>query len=179
MTRGLKFLSAVLLWVLCISPAVAVNAYGVWTNGPDKGEAFFPIAVWLQNPAKAPQYKAAGFNTYIGLWKGPTELQLNQLKSAGMKVICHQNDVALARLDDKTIIGWMHGDEPDNAQSLGKGKGYGPPIPPAKIIADYKRIKANDPSRPVILNLGQGVAWDGWHGRGVRTNHPQDYPAYF
>jgi hypothetical protein len=28
------------------------------------------------------------------------------------------------------------------------------------------------------LNLGQGVAWDGWHGRGVRTNHPEDYPQY-
>jgi hypothetical protein len=30
----------------------------------------------------------------------------------------------------------------------------------------------------VLLNLGQGVAWDGWHGRGVRTNHPEDYPQY-
>ena len=24
----------------------------------------------------------------------------------------------------------------------------------------------------------QGVAWDGWRGRGVRTNHPEDYPEY-
>ena len=30
----------------------------------------------------------------------------------------------------------------------------------------------------MILNLGQGVAWDGWHGRGVRTNHPEDYVEY-
>jgi hypothetical protein len=22
------------------------------------------------------------------------------------------------------------------------------------------------------------VAWDGWYGRGVRTNHPEDYPEY-
>ena len=28
-----------------------------------------------------------------------------------------------------------------------------------------------------MLNLGQGVAWDGWYGRGVRTNHPEDYAA--
>ncbi len=55
MTRGVSVLSAVLLWSLCISPAVAGNAYGRWSNGPDKGEAFFPIEVWLQNPAKAPQ----------------------------------------------------------------------------------------------------------------------------
>ena len=81
-------------------------------------------------------------------------------------------------MDDPTIIGWMHGDEPDNAQSLGKGKGYGPPILPKKITADYYKIRQTDPTRPVILNLGQGVAWDGWRGRGVRTNHPEDYPEY-
>jgi hypothetical protein len=72
----------------------------------------------------------------------------------------------------------MHGDEPDNAQSLGQGKGYGPPILPKKITADYYKIQQADPTRPVLLNLGQGVAWDGWHGRGVRTNHPEDYPEY-
>jgi hypothetical protein len=95
-----------------------------------------------------------------------------------MPVICSQNRYARTILDEKIIVGWMHGDEPDNAQSLGKGKGYGPPIPPAKIVEDYKRIAAADPTRPVLLNLGQGVAWDGWIGRGVRTNHPEDYPEY-
>jgi hypothetical protein len=100
------------------------------------------------------------------------------LKNAGMTVICHQNEVGLKHIDDPTIIGWMHGDEPDNAQSLGKGKGYGPPIRPKKIIDDYQNIRRADPTRPVLLNLGQGVAWDGWHGRGVRTNHPEDYPEY-
>ena len=29
-----------------------------------------------------------------------------------------------------------------------------------------------------MLNLGQGVAWDGWYGRGSRTNHPEDYAQY-
>ena len=72
----------------------------------------------------------------------------------------------------------MHGDEPDNAQSLGEGKGYGPPILPEKIVESYERIRAADPTRPVLLNLGQGVAWDGYYGRGVRTNHPEDYPEY-
>ena len=80
--------------------------------------------------------------------------------------------------DEKTIVGWMHGDEPDNAQSLGKGKGYGPPILPDKIVEAYRKIKQHDPSRPVMLNLSQGVAWDGWIGRGVRTNHPEDYTQY-
>jgi hypothetical protein len=151
------------------------SPYAKWPKGP--GDAF-PIAVWLQDPGLAPRYKAAGINLYVGLWKGPTEKQLADLKAAGMRVICDQNAVGLAHKDEPIIVGWMHGDEPDNAQSLGKAKGYGPPVLPAKIVEDYKKIVAADPTRPVLLNLGQGVAWDGWVGRGVRTNHPEDYAEY-
>ena len=118
------------------SQAPSANPYGRWQNGPAHDENFFPIAVWLQPPAQARQYLDAGFNTYVALWEGPTEEQLTALKQAGMKVICEQNVVSLKHLNDPTIIGWMHGDEPDNAQELGAGKGYGPPIPPATIIAE-------------------------------------------
>jgi hypothetical protein len=31
---------------------------------------------------------------------------------------------------------------------------------------------------PIVLNLGQGVAWDDYIGRGTRTRHPEDYPRY-
>jgi hypothetical protein len=152
--------------------------YTRWQRGPSHDESFFPVAVWLQSPANAGRYRAAGFNLYVGLWKGPTQEQLRTLTQAGMRVICHQNAVGRAQLDNPIIVGWMHGDEPDNAQSLGRGKGYGPPIEPEKIVADYQRIRAVDPNRPVLLNLGQGVAWDGWRGRGVRTGHPEDYRQY-
>lgn len=139
---------------------------------------FFPLAVWLQNPANAARYKAAGINLYVGLWRGPTDEQLASLKQQGLHVICSPNDVGLAHKLDPTIVAWMHGDEPDNAQRIRGQKGYGPPIEPSKIIADYKRIKQADPSRPVMLNLGQGVAWDQYIGRGVRRNHPEDYAQY-
>jgi hypothetical protein len=175
-----KWLTAV-VGILVAIPCSSVQAgdfYAKWSHGPSADKSFFPIAVWLQDPGKAARYREAGINLYVGLWRGPTQEQLETLKQAGMSVICSQNRVALARKDDPTIVGWMHGDEPDNAQSLGQGKGYGPPIPPEKIIVDYERICAADPNRPVMLNLGQGVAWDGWYGRGVRTNHPEDYPEY-
>jgi hypothetical protein len=154
------------------------NPYAAWENGPEKSDDYFPIAVWLQAPRNAPKYQALGVNLYVGLWRGPTESQLAELERHQMPVICALNGYARQHLDEKIIVGWMHGDEPDNAQPLGQGKGYGPPILPEKIIEDYAKIKARDPTRPVLLNLGQGVAWDGWHGRGVRTNHPQDYPKY-
>jgi hypothetical protein len=149
-----------------------------WTSGVLADEEFFPLAVWLQSPSRAPDYARAGVNTYVALWKGPTEQQLAELKQHGMRVICDQNAVGLKHLDDPTIIAWMHGDEPDNAQFAGEGRDYDPPILPARIIEDYTKLKAADPSRPVLLNLGQGVAWDGWYGRGVRTNHPEDYAEY-
>lgn len=150
----------------------------MWKNGPANDEFFFPVGVWLQSPKNAERYKAAGINLYVGLWKGPTSEQLAGLRKADMPVICSQNEVGLVNKEGAKIVGWMHGDEPDNAQSLGKGKGYGPPIPPDKIVADYAQIRANDATRPVLLNLGQGTAWDQWKGRGERCNHPEDYPAY-
>jgi hypothetical protein len=154
------------------------SLYSTWKNGPSADPSYFPLAVWVQDPANAEKYKAAGINMYVGLWNGPTEKQLAALKTAGMRVICDQNGTGLAHLSDPTIAAWMHGDEPDNAQSLGADKGYGPPILPEKIIADYERIRKADPSRPVLLNLGQGVAWDDYVGRGVRRNHPEDYAEY-
>lgn len=175
---GLFATISLLVAPACAAAAAGNSSYSKWPNGPPSDAGFFPIAVWLQAPANAERYRKAGFNTYVGLWKGPTGEQLAALKKAGMRLICEQNEVALHRLDDPTIIGWMHGDEPDNAQSLGNGKGYGPPIPPEKIVAGYKRIKAADPSRPMMLNLGQGVAFDNYIGRGVRRNHPGDYPEY-
>ena len=178
MTLGSCFIVLMAVINVGIGANTQANPYAQWENGPPHGSDFFPIAVWLQNPSNAVRYKQAGINTYVALWRGPTEEQLADLKKAGMKVICHQNKTALKHIDDPTIIGWMHGDEPDNAQSLGRGKGYGPPILPKKIIDDYFKIRNADPTRPVLLNLGQGVAWDGWYGRGVRTNHPEDYAEY-
>jgi len=153
------------------------SPYAAWTHGPPTDPSFFPIAVWLQDPRNAAKYRDAGINTYVALWAGPTAEQFDALKASGMKVVCHQNALGLQRKDDPTIIAWMHGDEPDNAQSK-QGGGYGPPILPEKIVADYKKVRDADPTRPVLLNLGQGVAWDNWIGRGVRSRHPEDYAEY-
>ncbi|WP_165252129.1 hypothetical protein [Paludisphaera soli] len=149
-----------------------------FSKGPPDRPEDFPIAVWLQDTANAEKYRAVGVNLYVGLWRGPTVEQLDALDAAGIRLIVGQSRKSLAFRDRPTIVGWMHDDEPDNAQALEKGKGYGPPVPPETIVDRYRAMKDADPDRPVLLNLGQGVAWDGWYGRGVRTNHPEDYPAY-
>ena len=178
----LRFLFTLTI-ALATTPALSTHADEPKPTAPSERDPFadpnfFPIAVWLQSPDNAAKYREAGINLYVGLWRGPTYQQIADLKKHGMRVICSQNAVGLKHKDDPTIVGWMHGDEPDNAQPLRDGKGYGPPIPSSKIVDDYKKIKANDPSRPVLLNLGQGVAWDRWYGRGSRTNHPEDYKEY-
>ncbi len=157
------------------------SPYAVWSAGPSSDPGYFPIAVWLQDPRNAASYKRAGINLYVGLWKGPTEGQLTALKAAGMPVICEQNAVGLAHRDDSTIVGWMHGDEPDNAQEVVDRKNgrrsYGPPIPPSRIVDDYAKLRAQDPTRPIMLNLGQGVANDAWKGRGPQGKL-DDYLTY-
>ena len=162
--------------MVCLLPACALaqqgkageSVYAQWKLGPPRNPDFFPIGVWLQQPRYAERYKKAGINVYINLWKGPTEEQLAALRKAGMPVICKQTEMGLRHKDDPIIIGWMHGDEPDNAQPKPKGeKGYNPPVPPEVVIERYATWRAADPTRPILLNLGQGVAWDGWFGRGV------------
>ena len=152
-----------------------------WKNGLPSSLDYFPIGVWLQSPENASRYAAAGINLYVALWQGPTEKQLAALKAAKMRVVCEQNAVGLAHKDDPIIVAWMHGDEPDNAQAVtdpvtGK-KGWGACVPPQKIVDDYKRLRAADPTRPILLNLGQGVANDGWKGRGSGAKL-SDYETY-
>lgn len=164
------------------SSAAWKSPYARWKNGPPRDPSFFPIAVWLQNPKNAARYREAGINLYVGLWKGPTEEQLRGLRAADMHVICHQNEVGLAHRDDPTIVGWMQDDEPDNAQvtavdpETGK-KTYGGPVPPQEVVEHYEDLREADPTRPVFLNLGQGVANDEWKGRG-RGARPDDYLTY-
>jgi hypothetical protein len=155
--------------------------YASWKNGPSADASYFPIGVWLQSPAQAERYKKAGVNLYIALYRGPTEKDLAQLKAAGMRVFCSQNAVAMQHRDDPTIAGWLLPDEPDNAQEVrdpatGR-RGYGPPVKPEEVFRRYQKAKDADPTRPVLLNLGQGVTNPKWKGRGSQGK-PEDYPQY-
>ena len=145
------------------------SPYAQWRLGPPTDPSWFPIGVWLQEPSLARRYEALGVNTYVGLWEGPTEAQLDALRAAGMKVVCGLNRVSAGRLDDPSIIAWMLPDEPDNRE------GRGPRKTTDEIHELYDRLKRRDPDRPVWLNLGQGVANDEWVGRGAKRS---DYPAY-
>ena len=95
-----------------------------------------------------------------------------------MKLICKQNAFGLEHKSDPMVFGWMHGDEPDNAQWNPDTKTYDPCIDPEEIIEDYKKIKDNDPDHPVYLNLGRGVAYTEWKGRGACKGRTEIYGSF-
>ena len=139
---GLALMAMLPLSAWAAPPPQPGNPYAEWEHGPTKDAKFFPIAVWLQEPRNAKRFQDLGINLYVGLWQGPTAAQLAALKAAGMPVICEQNEVGLTDSNRDIVVGWMHGDEPDNAQSLGAGKGYGPPVKPSDIVASYQKLAA-------------------------------------
>ena len=157
-------------------PTIAwTSPYAGWSRGIPADPAFFPISVWLQGSWHATEMANLGVNIYVGNNAGTDTLaasDLATLKAQGIYAIVGQDAVGLANVDDPTIVGWwMTPDEPDNAQSNGSG-GYGPPVAPATLVAQYASYKAADPTRPIYLGLGQGVAYDGWEGRG--SNAPAE-----
>lgn len=171
-------LSLVVFFLVLIPVKLSIGQELQQQNSVFTKPSFFPLAVWLQQPKHAQAYQELGINLYVGLWKGPTSTQLLTLKQADMPVICHQNPTGLTDANRDVIIGWMQRDEPDNKQRRKNGWGYDPVVAPSEVSSQFREIHRNDPTRPVLLNLGQGVAWDHWKGRGNRTNHPEDYPEY-
>jgi hypothetical protein len=150
-----------------IIAAAALNTFGQEHARGENSPEFFPIAVWAQDPSHAAAYREVGINMYIHIHGGLDQKKLDQLRQADMKVIAHQNVFGLSQLGEPLIYGWMHGDEPDNAQRNRKEKRWDPCLDPADIIRDYREIKRRDPTRPVYLNVGRGVAYTDWIGRGT------------
>ena len=145
-----------------------------YPSGFPTDASFFPIGVWLQSPGHSPEFKAIGINTYVGLWKGPTEDQLAALAKFNMFVVGAQNDLALHSPNRQIIKAWLHEDEPDNAQPIGFGL-HGSCIPAAEVVRRTKEMKARDNTRPVMINFGQGLVNEFWQGRGPCTGNKTYY----
>ena len=132
--------------------------------------------------ARSPQrtkYQAIGINLYVGLWEGPTaeaDRRAEAAPHAGHLRAERVRPEASRREDHRRL---------DARRRAGQRPVAGPR---ARATARRSRRRRSSrttagsrprtPRRPVMLNLGQGVAWDGWYGRGVRTNHPEDYAQY-
>jgi hypothetical protein len=141
---------------------------------------FVPILVNVQSILNAKIYAEAGINVYDSVdditeepnqphqFK-PTAETLKLLAGAGIYLIAEQ-DVWKSQMASPTIVGWVSPvDEPDNIQDGGKAM----PLDP--YLAQSKRIKDTDPTRPYFVCFGQGVANQDFKGRGAAY---EDYPRY-
>ncbi|MCW2955435.1 MAG: hypothetical protein JWO69_304 [Thermoleophilia bacterium] len=138
----------------------------------------FPVNVWLQEPlSQGEAFTRLGVGSFMGLWHGPTSDRLAAVRAAGATVMPEFSARAMRDPNAAAISAWILQDEPDNAQEKPSG-GYGPCVTPAKIQAEYRRIKAADPTRPVVINFGRGVAATDWVGRGECTGHTEHYAEY-
>ena len=149
--------------------------------GPPADPGFFPIAVWLQDPRNAGRYKRAGFNLYVGLWQGPTEAQLAVIESrrhAGHLRPKPRRSGSPRRPDHRRLDARRRTRQrPGNSR---RENGPAPLWTAGRTGQGRRRLRAPataDPTRPVMLNLGQGVANDEWKGRGPGASL-DDYPAY-
>lgn len=162
------------LAIACAAPSVRAQTAAAPAASPaapmrafPSSPGFLPIGVWLQNPRHAPYFRTLGINTFVALRKGPTEAQLAEIARHGMHAVTEQNDLAFASPNAHVIAAFMLADEPDNAPRIAPGV-HGDCVMPDEIRRRYEALKARDPTRPVFLNFGQGVANRGWVGRGTK-----------
>ena len=167
------FRPVVLTFVLLLSQQQAAFAQQ-YSSSPD----FFPITVSLQAPYNIQAYRNMGVNVYYDLSWGPLDAyHLDLLHRYGMYVICGQDSFSLAHRSDTLIYGWsVPYDEPDNAQWNPSTQQYDSCVHPDLMINLYHSLKAVDPSRPVFLTLGQGVANLSYIGRGACHEWLDSYP---
>jgi hypothetical protein len=154
------------------------SPYAGWSKGLSTDPTFFPIAVWLQQSFHAMELSGLGINVYVGNNASVDPMEpsdLATLKSYGMYAIIGQDSVGLMSIDDPTVVAWwMTPDEPDNAQPA-SGGGYGPPVSPSTLVTEYDSYKKADPTRPMFLGLGQGVAFPNYEGRGSDPPPESEY----
>ena len=129
------------------------------------------------NRTVQPRSADIGINTFIGLWHPPTEQGLAEDESHGLYLIVQQTPEAIALRHKRVIRGWLHVDEPDNAQPIGGG-GHGDCIMPEDVVQTYNETRAIDPTRPVYLNFGQAVANPRRCIRGSQVQHDRSQEDY-
>lgn len=158
-----------------MEPWCGGNAYySKWSKGLPTSSSFFPITVFYQQTTVAAQYKAVGVNCYNYLGPGTTvsTTSFDNLSAAGVFALNPYSDLYRDFAGNAIIKAWyIDHDEPDNQ--------YGSAVTPVEsIMSEYKLMVDKDPTRPVMIGLGQGAAVNSWYGRGDRTNKPRDYRKY-
>jgi len=138
---------------------------------------FFPISVWLQPAGAARAFQEMGVNVYVGgidSYPSPKDKAfLDAVHQYGMYVIApfKKEYIETGLINHPAFLGWMYGDEPDNADSQ-----TGRVIrTPEELLYDFATIRNADPRHRVYLNLGAGVANERQVGRAATDEQYEGY----
>jgi parallel beta-helix repeat protein len=165
----------------------------------------FPIGVWLQHALgnmrnngqyDSVNYKSAGVNTYVGIWKFPysgwadaedSAAALTQLKELGIKVYAGSDQSAVDWLAAhpeyaNTVVGYLLGDEPEmnKVNVTDPSQHLLDPSMPDGWKAAGDAIRSADGNRGRYANFGKGFALDPWVGYSILPGPTQadDFAKY-
>lgn len=201
-TRFHAFISAIalpgLLFLACGGGGGAGDAAS--PGEPELSDRTFTLGVWMQGSDKtlngktiAQNYKDIGINTYVGLWKWPTEdwaypgysvAIAKTLKDAGIKAYAGNDAAAVSWHEehpeyDDVIVGYLLGDEPDMKRNSGVPEEAAANTPLAWHAAGDALLSL-DSTRPVQANFGKPFAKDLWYGteNGSTGSKASDFGHY-
>jgi hypothetical protein len=125
----------------------------------------YPVAVWAMGSRTAPAFAAMGVNIFVGGEDKDAAHWCDELAKSGCAGFVgwrNRTPEELVKIAASPgFLGWMHGDEPDNAGEV-NGEYRSTHTPPAELIAAYQAMKASKAPAPMYLNLGQGLANANW-----------------
>jgi hypothetical protein len=111
-------------------------------------DSFFPLAVWLSDPAHASTLASLGINTYLGIFHNVGAI--NTAAAAGMAIIPQANEwteaeVAAETTGHDSVVGWLPYDEPDLNLAF------------ATYMSDTAAVRAYDDGRFLLTNFAHGI----------------------
>jgi len=130
--------------------------------------------VWLQDPSLTSEYKAIGINTFVGIWDGPTQAQIDQFANSGVWVVSSQNSLAVAD-NPPSFVAWAQPDEPDNAQPASRRRLWTlhRSVGPAGQLSEVDHRRSDAAYLP---GIGPGGSLDRLRGQGELQRRHFDVP---
>jgi hypothetical protein len=109
---------------------------------------FFPIAVWLSDPAHADELAALGINTYLGIFANTGAI--NTAAAAGVSIIPQANEWTASEVTAETtgrdsVVGWLPRDEPELNVSF------------STYMSEVSAVNARDTDRFILTNFCHGI----------------------
>ena len=127
------------------------NYYSHFSNPLPSDPSFFPVGVWLAGVQKQRDIdldKAAGFNTYVGIWANSI---FSLVQANGMYLIAQQNELRTNQTinNSPATVGWLLYDEIDMV--LGPNQGYTQLQNILNSLPNDRRLRYNNYAKGVML----------------------------